>query len=157
MVAFPAATGGSDGESSTFTITDMIHHLVPEARVLQHDIINFDKAVQPPDLDSDDEGDEIGELHSGESERKDVNSVPVPTTITSTSDAVDEGEKIGRRNIEINKVGSMGTIAFKTIQATAIETEESASVDSVVNHPFSPASFEQEALKLLTTIQRGLL
>ena len=139
LVGFPSDVGFGEKEKPIFNVSEMIHHLVPEARILHYSSFSGDVILQSRDTGTDieDEDDVLG--NENESDFKAVQdgllSVPTDPLNLAVSDA--EGD-------------DTGPVAF---DEGGIDFEDSQSVASTTPDHFSVASIENEALGLLKSIQ----
>ena len=115
---------------TTFSVSEMIEHLVPEALVFLHPIFSGGSTPRSQDIDTD------GAECPGQEQQDDMRlSVPGRSAVMAISD---------------EELDDAGLVSSEAIEA---DFDDSASVASIVSDPFSSASIEKEALHLLDTIR----
>lgn len=124
----------SDIAKTTFPVSEMISHLVPEAQILSHFIFGG-RMTCLQDMDTDDEQDPVPGQQAGGAVSARNSPRPRETTPTSVSD-------------EDNN--HMGAASF---QVTEGDLEDAESVASMAYDPFWSPSIEKEALTLLNQIR----
>ena len=132
----------------------MIKHLVPEARVIAHQIFHDDAALYPPDLDAENEDRPIGEQEGRESEGENIQAAATGA-IAHRPDPDEANKRAKFDGLDVDA----RSVAVKAIDASALENEDTSEdpvlVTSVATHLFSPAWIEEEALALLEMIQKN--
>ncbi len=159
LVGFPASGGYSDVETKIALVTDMIQHLVPEARIFAPHSFGGYAALNLPDSLTEDDDGPVEDQEDQNPHREGRGSAIDDQSTKSTPGEVNEREEPDGSDFDISEVDSVRHVAVKEIEPPLTEDKDtigdSVFVTSLAVHQSSPNWIEEEALTLLRTIQKN--
>ena len=159
LVGFPASAGYSDIETKIALVTDMIQHLVPEARIFAPDSSGGYAALNLQDLFTEDDDGPVEDQEGQKLHREGRGSAIDDQKTNPTLGEVNEREEPDGSDVDISEVDSVRHVAIKEIEPPLREDKDmigdSEFVTSLAVHQSSHNWIEEEALTLLGTIQKN--
>ena len=159
LVGFPASAGYSNIETKIALMTDMIQHLVPEARIFAPLSFGGYAALNLPDILTEDDDRPVEDQEGQKPHHEGRGSAIDDQNTNPTPGEGNEREEPDGSDVDISEVDSTRHVAVKEIEPPSMEDKDtivdSVFVTSSAVHQSSPNWIEEEAMTLLGTIQKN--